>query len=119
MCWSEFEPDQGVRRKRGHLRHHWGVLGGGPCGCCEERRAILARLSKSVARVTELAEAFPISLNFTSKHIRKLERAGLVKRTISAWMPCGTSSPAGRSGAVWSPHAVRERDVGRSPQAIQ
>src|SRR3954447_19340698 len=34
------------------------------------RRAILARLAQSDARVTELASAFPISLNSTSKHIR-------------------------------------------------
>ena len=46
------------------------------------RRAILARLTKSEARVTELASAFPISLNSTSKHIRILERAGLVTRSV-------------------------------------
>lgn len=46
------------------------------------RRAILARLAKSEARVTDIASAFPISLNSTSKHIRALERAGLVRRTI-------------------------------------
>jgi len=46
------------------------------------RRAILARLSESDARVTELASAFPISLNSTSKHIRALERAGLVRREV-------------------------------------
>lgn len=46
------------------------------------RRAILARLTGREARVTELAEEFPISLNSTSKHIRVLERAGLVRREI-------------------------------------
>lgn len=46
------------------------------------RRAILARLAQSDARVTDLASAFPISLNSTSKHIRILERAGLVTRTV-------------------------------------
>jgi DNA-binding transcriptional ArsR family regulator len=46
------------------------------------RRAILARLAQSDARVTDLAVAFPISLNSTSKHIRALERAGLVRRTV-------------------------------------
>jgi DNA-binding transcriptional ArsR family regulator len=46
------------------------------------RRAILARLAQSDARVTDLAAGFPISLNSTSKHIRALERAGLVRRTI-------------------------------------
>jgi DNA-binding transcriptional ArsR family regulator len=46
------------------------------------RRAILARLSRGGARVTELAEPFPISLNSVSKHIRVLERARLVRRSV-------------------------------------
>ena len=46
------------------------------------RRAILERLSRSEARVTELAEPFAISLNSVSKHIRMLERAQLVRRRI-------------------------------------
>jgi len=46
------------------------------------RRAILTRLAQSDARVTELASAFTISLNSTSKHIRVLERAGLVTRSV-------------------------------------
>ena len=46
------------------------------------RRAILARLAESDARVTELAAAFPISLNSVSKHVRKLEAAGLVRREV-------------------------------------
>src|SRR5918999_244525 len=44
------------------------------------RRAILQRLSKGSARVTEVAEPFAISLNSVSKHIRALERARLVRR---------------------------------------
>jgi len=44
------------------------------------RRAILQRLSKGEARVTDLAAPFPISLNSVSKHIRILERARLVRR---------------------------------------
>ena len=44
------------------------------------RRAILQRLSRGEARVTELARPFPISLNSVSKHIRVLERARLVRR---------------------------------------
>ena len=44
------------------------------------RRAILQRLSRGPARVTELAEPFDISLNSVSKHIRALERARLVRR---------------------------------------
>ncbi len=44
------------------------------------RRAILQRLSEGEARVTELAQPFPMSLNSVSKHIRILERARLVHR---------------------------------------
>ena len=47
------------------------------------RRAILERLSKGPAKVTEVAQPFPISLNSVSKHIRILERAELVRRAIS------------------------------------
>jgi DNA-binding transcriptional ArsR family regulator len=46
------------------------------------RRAILARLTEADARVTDVASAFPISLNSTSKHIRVLEAAGLVRRRV-------------------------------------
>ena len=46
------------------------------------RRAILARLKSSDARVTEVADDFPISLNSISKHIKILERAGLVRREV-------------------------------------
>lgn len=46
------------------------------------RRAILERLSRGDARVTDVAEPFPISLNSVSKHIRLLERAGLVRRHV-------------------------------------
>lgn len=50
--------------------------------CDATRRGILARLSDADARVTEIAADFPISLNSISKHIRMLERAGLVRRSI-------------------------------------
>jgi DNA-binding transcriptional ArsR family regulator len=46
------------------------------------RRAILARLQQSDARVTDLACEFPISLNSVSKHIRTLERANLLRRSV-------------------------------------
>jgi DNA-binding transcriptional ArsR family regulator len=51
--------------------------------CDPTRRAILARLMESNARVTEIAADFPISLNSISKHIRLLERAGLVQRSVT------------------------------------
>ena len=44
------------------------------------RRAIIERLSLSAARVTEVAEPFPMSLNAVSKHIRVLEASGVVER---------------------------------------
>ena len=46
------------------------------------RRAIVRRLALGEARVTEVAAPFPISLNAVSKHIRVLERAGLVRRRV-------------------------------------
>ncbi len=47
------------------------------------RRAILARLIEGETRVTDLAEPFDMSLNAVSKHVRVLERAGLVSRRIT------------------------------------
>ncbi len=44
------------------------------------RRAIIARLSKGPARVTEIAAPFDMSLNAVSKHLKVLEEAGLVRR---------------------------------------
>ncbi|WP_409491860.1 ArsR/SmtB family transcription factor [Amycolatopsis sp. cmx-11-12] len=53
------------------------------------RRAILARLSTGEASVNELAEPFPVSLQAISKHLKVLERAGLISRTRTAqWRPC-------------------------------
>lgn len=46
------------------------------------RRALLARLRRKDARVTELAQPFDLSLNAVSKHLRVLERAGLVRRRV-------------------------------------
>jgi DNA-binding transcriptional ArsR family regulator len=48
------------------------------------RRAILARLAQGEASVNELAEPFPISVQAVSKHLRVLERAGLITRGRSA-----------------------------------
>ncbi len=46
------------------------------------RRAMLMILMQSEARVTELAQPFDISLNAVSKHVRVLERARLIQRTV-------------------------------------
>jgi DNA-binding transcriptional ArsR family regulator len=48
------------------------------------RRAILARLTEGEATVKELAEPFPISVQAVSKHLKVLERAGLITRGRSA-----------------------------------
>ncbi|TMK78681.1 MAG: winged helix-turn-helix transcriptional regulator [Actinobacteria bacterium] len=48
------------------------------------RRAILARLAEGEATVNELAEPFPISVQAVSKHLKVLERAGLITRGRSA-----------------------------------
>ncbi|MFE0268662.1 ArsR/SmtB family transcription factor [Nocardiopsis alba] len=53
------------------------------------RREILARLARGEATVNELAEPFPISLQAISKHLKVLERAGLIVRGRNAqWRPC-------------------------------
>ena len=53
------------------------------------RRAILARLSQGEAAVTELAEPFKLSLPAISKHLKVLERAGLItQRREAQWRPC-------------------------------
>src|SRR5271154_237018 len=53
------------------------------------RRAILARLTSGEASVTELAEPFDMSLPGVSKHLKVLERAGLIARSREAqWRPC-------------------------------
>src|ERR1700741_857422 len=49
----------------------------------ETRRRILRQLASGEARVTEVAAPFDISLNSVSKHIRLLERAGLVSRRVA------------------------------------
>jgi DNA-binding transcriptional ArsR family regulator len=53
------------------------------------RRAILARLAAGEASVTELAEPFEMSLPAVSKHLKVLQRAGLISQSREAqWRPC-------------------------------
>ncbi|HEX7240786.1 MAG TPA: metalloregulator ArsR/SmtB family transcription factor [Longimicrobiaceae bacterium] len=53
------------------------------------RRAILARLARGEATVTELAEPFDMSMPAISRHLKVLERAGLIERGREAqWRPC-------------------------------
>jgi DNA-binding transcriptional ArsR family regulator len=66
------------------------------------RRAILARLASGEASVTELAAPFDISLPAVSKHLKVLERAGLVARGREAqWRPCRLVAAPLREVAEW------------------
>jgi DNA-binding transcriptional ArsR family regulator len=66
------------------------------------RRAILARLTAGEISVTELAEPFEISLPAVTKHLRVLERAGLVSRSRHAqWRPCKLEAEPLRAASRW------------------
>jgi DNA-binding transcriptional ArsR family regulator len=66
------------------------------------RRAILARLASGEASVTELAEPFDISLPAVSKHLKVLERAGLIHRGREAqWRPCRLEAAPLQEVASW------------------
>jgi DNA-binding transcriptional ArsR family regulator len=66
------------------------------------RRAILERLTDGEASVGELADPFPISLQAVSKHLKVLERAGLISRTHSAqWRPCRLRPEPLRQVVAW------------------
>lgn len=66
------------------------------------RRAILARLAQGEASVTELGAPFAMSLTAVSKHLKVLERAGLVTRSRSAqWRPCRLEAGPLREIADW------------------
>jgi DNA-binding transcriptional ArsR family regulator len=67
------------------------------------RRAILARLSSGDCSVTELAAPFEMSLPAVSKHLRVLERAGLVARGREAqWRPCRLEAAPLKDVADWA-----------------
>jgi DNA-binding transcriptional ArsR family regulator len=66
------------------------------------RRAILARLALGETNVTELAEPFEMSLPAVSKHLRVLERAGLIARGREAqWRPCKLKPEPLKQAAGW------------------
>jgi DNA-binding transcriptional ArsR family regulator len=66
------------------------------------RRAILARLAGSEATVNELAEPFGISLQAVSKHIKVLEKAGLISRSRHAqYRPCTFEAAPLDDAAEW------------------
>ena len=67
------------------------------------RRAILARLASGECSVTELAEPFDMSMPAVSKHLRVLERAGLIARGREAqWRPCRIEAGPLKEVADWA-----------------
>jgi len=72
------------------------------------RRAILARLTTGEASVTELAEPFAMSMPAISKHLKVLERAGLITRGREAqWRPCRIEPTRLKDIAEWVEHYRR------------
>jgi len=72
------------------------------------RRAILARLASGEVSVTELAEPFAMSLPAVSKHLKVLERAGLIARGREAqWRPCRLDAGPLKDVAAWVEHYRR------------
>jgi len=66
------------------------------------RRAILARLSLGETSVTELAKPFEMSMPAISKHLKVLERAGLISRGREAqWRPCRLDAGPLKDAANW------------------
>jgi DNA-binding transcriptional ArsR family regulator len=66
------------------------------------RRAILARLALGETTVTELAEPFAMSLPAVSKHLKVLQRAGLITRGREAqWRPCRIDAAALKEVDDW------------------
>jgi DNA-binding transcriptional ArsR family regulator len=67
------------------------------------RRAILARLASGECSVTELAEPFDMSMPAVSKHLRVLERAGLIARgRVAQWRPCRLDAAPLKEVADWA-----------------
>jgi DNA-binding transcriptional ArsR family regulator len=66
------------------------------------RRAILSRLSKGERSVSELAEPFEMTLPAISKHLKVLEKAGLIQRSREAqYRPCKLNPKPLREAAQW------------------
>src|SRR5512143_2854352 len=66
------------------------------------RRAILARLARGEASVTELAAPFEMSMPAVSKHLKVLERAGLIARGREAqWRPCRLEATPLKEASDW------------------
>ena len=66
------------------------------------RRAILTRLTSGESSVTELAEPFDMSLPAVTKHLKVLQRAGLISQSREAqWRPCRLEARPMREAATW------------------
>jgi DNA-binding transcriptional ArsR family regulator len=75
------------------------------------RRAILARLAQGETTVQDLAEPFAMSLPAISKHLKVLERAGLISRSRTAqWRPCRIEPRALKAVDDWLDHYRRFYD---------
>jgi len=75
------------------------------------RRAILARLAHGESAVTDLAKPFAMSLPAISKHLKVLERAGLIARSREAqWRPCRIEPRALKDVDTWLEHYRRFYD---------
>jgi DNA-binding transcriptional ArsR family regulator len=86
------------------------------------RRAILARLISGEASVTQLAEPFEISMPAISKHLKVLERAGLIARGREAqWRPCRLEAGPLKDVADWVQHYRRfwEQSLDRLNEYLQ
>jgi DNA-binding transcriptional ArsR family regulator len=72
------------------------------------RRAILARLASGECSVTQLAEPFDMSMPAISKHLKVLEKAGLIARGREAqWRPCRLEAAPLKEAADWIEHYRR------------
>lgn len=77
------------------------------------RRGLLARLALGEASVTELAEPYDMSLAAVSKHLKVLERAGLIARGRRAqWRPCRLDAGPLRDVADWLEYYRRFWEAG-------
>ena|SRR5271166_3279809 len=72
------------------------------------RRAILARLASGETSVSELAEPFEMSMPAISKHLKVLQRAGLIERSREAqWRPCRLAAAPLKDVSDWLDHYRR------------
>ena len=86
------------------------------------RRAILARLSQGESSVKELAQPFAMSLPAVSKHLKVLERAGLITRGKEAqWRPCRLDPGPLQDVSQWLEHYSRfwDQSLGRLDEMLR